>query len=193
MAVAPASSKHHSFCEIVLPPATFSPVPSGRSASRPHHWVNVKLGCGTVRVPPRQKPHFFGVLFGVLWLVAHRSSSHNGSKLAIVPSSAVGSGRLLPGHLTISAMFAPPGKAAKGTKVGKGLSRCVPIGRSSSGRDPLPLVSRPIGSFLSYSVPRSVWVAIRRLACHLRVTATSDGYKRAAAYWLSQADTRTGS
>ncbi|PSQ99657.1 MAG: hypothetical protein BRD53_00830 [Bacteroidetes bacterium SW_7_64_58] len=34
MAVAPASSKHHSFCEIVLPPATFSPIPSGRSASR---------------------------------------------------------------------------------------------------------------------------------------------------------------
>ena len=147
----------------------------GRVAfSRPHHWVNVKSECGTVRVPPRQKPHFFGVLFGVLCFVAHRSSSHKGSKLTIVPSSAVGSRRLLPGHLTVSAMFAPPNKAAEGTKVGMGLSEGGSFQRPGGSRDPLPLVSRPIGSFLSYSVSRSVWVAIRRLACHLRATATSE-------------------
>ena len=164
-----------------------------RAVPRPHHWVNVKSDCETGPVPVGEASLF--QVF-VTESSGRRLISHNGSKLAIVPSSAVGSRRLLPGHLTISAMFAPPGKAAEGTKVGEGLSQRMCIGcirRSSSSRDPLPLVSRLIGSVLYYSVSRSVWVAIRRLACQLRVTATSDGYERAAAYWLSQVDTRAGS
>ena len=148
--------------------------PACHSTPRPHHWVNVKLGCGTVRVPPRQKPHFFGVLC----FVAHRSSSHNGSKLANADGSAVGtavgSGRLLPGHLTISAMCVPPGKAAKGTKVGMGLSEGGSFQRPGGSRDPLPLVSRPIGSVLSYFSSSFSLGGNQTVG----VSSTGDGYER---------------